>query len=78
MWIQQLGRNRESILGSADTQSLAAISQAYGHIEEMSLIPFDRTALVLIVLAAIVPLLPLIGTEIPLPDVMSKLAEFLI
>lgn len=64
-------------MGSSDPLSLAALATTYEHIEEMRLIPIDKKAMLLIVISAIVPLLPLIGTEIPLPEVMSKLAEFL-
>ena len=77
-WIRQPpSRNQDPLLGSFDPLSLAALGTTYEHIEEMRLVPIDKKALFLIVLSAIVPLLPLIGTEIPLPEVMAKLAEFL-
>lgn len=77
-WIRQPpSRNQDPLLGSSDPLSLAALATTYEHIEEMRLIPIDKKAMLLIVISAIVPLLPLIGTEIPLPEVMSKLAEFL-
>ncbi len=44
----------------------------------MNLIPFDKKALIVLALAAIVPLVPLIGTSLPFAEIISKLAEFMV
>jgi hypothetical protein len=69
---------RESILGSADVQSMADIATCYEHVSEMRLIPFDAKAFVVLALAALVPMIPLVGTAIPLNEIFMKLGELLI
>jgi hypothetical protein len=44
----------------------------------MQLIPVDKKALVVLILAALIPLIPLVGTAIPLAEILSKLGEFLV
>jgi hypothetical protein len=77
-WIQPQSKNQEKILGSQDTQSLAGIAEGYEHIQEMRFIPWDSKAVTTIAIAAALPMLPLIGTEIPFRDIVLKLGEFLI
>ncbi len=67
-----------NILGSEDVQSLAAISACYEHIDRMRLIPFDVKAFVVLVLAAAIPMVPLLGTAIPLREILMKLGEMVI
>jgi hypothetical protein len=70
--------NEARILGSADVQTLAAIATCYEHVERMRLLPFDSKAFVVLVLAALLPMLPLVGTAIPLREIITKLGELLI
>ena len=67
-----------SILGSADVQSLADVGIVYEHVDRMWLMPFDTKAFVVLALAALIPMLPLVGTAIPLQEIFSKLGELLI
>jgi hypothetical protein len=68
----------ERILGSADIQSLAAIGTCYEHIDRMRLVPFDTKAFAVLLLAAGLPMLPLVGTAVPLKEIFMKLGELLI
>ena len=78
-WIQQpQSENHESLLGTADVQSLADIATAYGHVDEMGIIPLDTKAVTVIAMACVIPLLPLVGTEIPLQEIIAKLGELLV
>ena len=43
----------------------------------MRLIPFDRHAVIILVVAALLPIIPLIGTAISIQEILSKLAELL-
>jgi hypothetical protein len=70
--------NKETILGSSDVQSMADIATCYDHVDRMWLAPFDTKAFAVLVLAALLPMIPLLGTEIPLQEIFSKLAELLI
>ena len=77
-WVKPLHSSQESLLGSADASSLAAIAAAFEHVDQMQLIPLDKKAAVVLVLAALIPMLPLIGTAIPLTEILSKLGEFMV
>jgi hypothetical protein len=77
-WIKNLGKKGESLLGSRDVASLGAISRAFEHIDEMLLMPFDKKASMVLVLAALLPMIPLLGTSVPLGDILKALGEFLV
>ena len=70
--------NQETILGSSDVQSLADIATCYDHIDRMWLAPFDTKAFAVLVLAALLPMIPLLGTQVPLREIFMKLGELLI
>ena len=44
----------------------------------MRLIPFDKKAVGVLLVAALLPMLPLVGTAIPLKEILSKLGEFMV
>jgi hypothetical protein len=77
-WIRARGADRTSLLGSPDVSSLADIGTIYEHVERMRLLPFDKQALIILVSAAVLPMIPLLGTAIPLKEILSKLGEFLV
>jgi hypothetical protein len=77
-WVKPQGADRASLLGSPDVSSLAAIGTIYEHVERMQLIPFDRKAVLVLVVAALIPMIPLVGSAIPLKEILSKLGEFMV
>jgi hypothetical protein len=77
-WITRRGENRDSLLGSADIQALADAATGYQHINEMWLIPFDVKAFAVLMIAALVPMAPLLGTSVPLQEILMKLGELLL
>lgn len=68
----------ESLLGSPDVQSLADIATCYEHVNEMRILPYDSKAVVVLLLAALLPMCPLVATQIPLTEILMKLGEVLI
>ena len=66
-----------ALLGNSDLQSLAAVATCYEHSDRMRLIPFDSKAFFVLVLAALVPMIPLLGTAVPLREMFVKLASLL-
>lgn len=68
----------EHLLGSADIQSLADIAVCYEHVERMWPIPFDTKAFAILTLSALLPMIPLLGTEIPIHELFMKLGELLV
>lgn len=78
-WIKNRSPETDKeLLGSADIQSLADVAMCYEHVERMWPIPFDTKAFAVLVLAALVPMIPLLGTEIPLTEIFAKLGELLV
>ncbi len=78
-WIKSRpGANQESLLGSQDVQSLADIATCYEHVDRMWPLPFDTKAFAVLVLAALLPMVPLLGTAIPLHEIFMKLGELLL
>jgi hypothetical protein len=77
-WIKNPDRTRESLLGSRDVASLGAISRAFEHVDRMLLMPFDKKASLVLVLAALLPMIPLLGTSVPLGEILKALGEFLV
>ena len=77
-WIKHASQNRDSLLGSADIQSLADAAAGYEHINEMWLVPFDMKAFAVLMIAALLPMAPLLGTSVPLQEIFMKLGELLI
>ena len=77
-WVMPLEPARRSLLGSPDVMSLAALAEAFDHVERMQLIPFDRMALVVLVLAALIPMIPLLGTVVGLTEILSMLGKFMV
>lgn len=77
-WIKGREADRAGLLGSPDVSSLADIATIYEHVERMQLIPFDRKAVVVLISAALIPMIPLVGTAVPIQEILSKLGEFLV
>ncbi|MFO0885338.1 MAG: hypothetical protein U0894_14315 [Pirellulales bacterium] len=75
-WIEK--RPQESLLGSADVQTLASAATAYEHVDRMWLLPLDVKACVTLFLAILIPMIPLLGTAIPLNEIFMKLMELVI
>ncbi len=76
-WIKSRQSNRENILGSPDVSSLADIGSAFEDIERMRLVPFDNKAVGVLVVAALIPMIPLLGTAIPIHAIVVKLVGLL-
>ncbi len=57
--------------------SLADIGSAFEDIERMHLVPFDNKAVGVLVAAALIPMIPLVGTAIPIHAIVVKLVGLL-
>jgi hypothetical protein len=68
----------ESLLGSADIQSLADLQNAVSAVRALRPIPIDRTLVTSLLLATLVPVVPLLTLIFPLEEIMQRaLAVFL-
>ncbi len=77
-WVKSLATNNQKLMGSPDVTSLADLGLVYEHVERMQIIPFDKKAVVVLLIAALIPMVPLVGTAIPVMEILSKLGEFMV
>jgi hypothetical protein len=62
----------EPLLGTADIQSLADLSNAVGIVRDMRLAPISQSMLIYLGVAALLPLLPLVLFKYPIADLLAK------
>jgi hypothetical protein len=72
------GVHQEKILGCPDVSSLADLAVGFAHVQAMKVMPFDRQALLLLLAAALGPMLPFFASAIPLTEILKELAEFMV
>ncbi len=71
-WLDAHPDTRESLVGSADIQSLADLANAYEVIRDMYLVPITRTTVVRLGVLIIIPLLPLVLTMVPFEKIVDQ------
>jgi hypothetical protein len=62
----------EPLLGTADIQSLADLSNSVSIVRDMRLVPVSPSMLIYLAVAALLPLLPLVLLKYPLADLLAK------
>jgi hypothetical protein len=77
-WVKSEALNQGSLLGNPDVQSLSGIAQIYEHVDRMQLIPFDKKAVIVLLVAALIPMVPLLGTTVALSEIMSMLGKLMV
>lgn len=78
-WIEKrFGEPSDPLLGSADVQALADVATCYDHVNDMLLLPFDVKGFFVLAAAALLPMVPLIGTALPMNEIVAKLAELMV
>ncbi|HEY3352182.1 MAG TPA: hypothetical protein VGQ83_02965 [Polyangia bacterium] len=71
-WIVQ--GDRAELLGTPDLQSLADLANSFSVVRQMRLVPLERREALALVAAILLPMFPLLLTEIPLRQLVTKLA----
>ncbi len=74
-WIERRSTTGEDVLGTPDIQSLADLDNAYQIIGETGMFVFNSRKLVELWLAAIVPMLPLVLTVVPVEQLVRRIAS---
>jgi len=72
-WLRGGAPADEPFVGSADIQSLADLGNSYEVVRTMRAAPITRDAIVLLAAAALVPIVPLLLTMMPLEELLKKL-----
>ena len=68
----------DSLLGTGDIQSLADLGNAYEVVRRMQILPFGVNTLLVVVVAVLVPMLPLALWQVPFYDVLKSLLHLLL
>ena len=76
-WIEAQNPDSEPLLGSGDIQSLADLGNSYNIVDKMKPIPIDPLDLVHLILASMLPMIPLLLTVMPFPDLLKVLLKVL-
>jgi hypothetical protein len=71
-WIETGSERAQSLLGTADIQSLADLSNSFDVLREMRMLPFGRQTVVQLALLIALPLFPLTLTMIPLEEIVDR------
>jgi hypothetical protein len=74
-WVMGRKPPDEPLLGAADIQSLADMGNSLQVVRGMRVAPIGLPELAATALAAIVPMLPLLSTVIPIQDILKKVLE---
>jgi len=77
-WVQGNASRTEEFLGSGDIQSLADLGNSITVIHEMRPIPFGVSAVIILVAATVLPLLPLTLTVFSAEEVLLKVIQILL
>jgi hypothetical protein len=76
-WIRGENPAEETLLGTADMQSLADLNNSVNIVREMRWIPAGKRLLIILAAAVIVPLTPLLLLKYPISDLSMKLFQSL-
>ena len=69
------GVKNETIMGSADIQSLSELANSYTVVRQMRAVPFDFSDVKVVIAATVTPLLPLLLTIMPLEELLHRLVK---
>ncbi|EPX9366191.1 hypothetical protein ACW6B7_004022 [Aeromonas veronii] len=71
-WLHSQDRDNETLLGSADIQSLADLGNAYAVIKEIRPLPFSRDTVMQLIMATLIPFIPLLFTLFSLEVILDR------
>ncbi|HTQ71963.1 MAG TPA: hypothetical protein VMH92_10780 [Acidocella sp.] len=77
-WLHGGAPADEPLIGSADIQSLADLNNSLQVIRDMSMVPVTMDAIIQLLAATLLPIVPLVLTIMPLEEVMNRLLGMLI
>jgi hypothetical protein len=74
-WTEHRNEHVQQALGNPDFSSLADISTSFKNVEDMVTYPFRKSAVVALLVALALPMIPVITTQIPFKDLLKDLFE---
>ena len=76
-WMRGNMPKGEALVGSADIQSLADLGNSFDRVRGMSIVPITRGAVIQLIIAALLPLLPLTLTLISFEELLKRIIHIL-
>jgi hypothetical protein len=77
-WIRGTPPAGEALVGSADIQSLADLGNSFDKVRGMGVVPITRGAVAQLVIATLLPLLPLLLTLISFEELLKRILKILV
>jgi hypothetical protein len=77
-WVKRTDASEDTLLGTADIQSLADLGNSFAVVEEMRIAPVSRGTVVYLAVVTLLPLAPLVLTLISLDELLARLAKLLL
>ena len=77
-WLRGGGRAEEPLLGSADIQSLADLSNSYNVVHSLRTALMTKEVILRLAMATLAPIVPLLLTMMPLEELLKKLVGMLL
>jgi len=77
-WILRDNPEHEPLLGTEDIQSLADLGNRYSFIEKMNAFPVSLRSILHLLIATLLPMVPLLLTVMPLKDVVKLLLKVMV
>jgi len=71
-WLEGTAAEGESLMGTADIQSLADLSNSFEVVTEMRVVPFGRATVIQLAMTTALPLVPLLLTVMPLEQLIDR------
>lgn len=71
-WLRTPDRDGEPLLGSGDIQSLADLGNAYAVVKEIRPLPFSRDTFMQLIMATLLPFVPLLFTLFPFEVMLDR------
>jgi hypothetical protein len=77
-WIHGEALEEDALLNAAELGPLIDVASMHGIVRSIRLVPFSREMVIGVVAAALLPMVPVITLEIPLKEMLAKLASMLL
>lgn len=77
-WLHRNAHTEQPLLGSADIQSLADLSNSYNVVHSMRTAPITKEVVLRLAVVTLAPIVPLMLTMMPLEDLLKKLVGILL
>jgi hypothetical protein len=77
-WLRGGARAEDSLLGTADIQSLADLSNSYGVVQSVRTALISKDVVIRLAVATLAPIIPLLLTMMPLEELLKKLVGILL